>query len=49
MIKMLKVDLKENVENSSKLIRTLNLIENRLQIIEKKMLINQLKRKHTQT
>ena len=30
MIEMLKVDLKENVENSSKLIRTLNRIENRL-------------------
>ena len=35
MIEMLKVDLKENVENSSKLVRTLNRIENRLQIIEK--------------
>ena len=35
MIEMLEVDLKENVENSSKLVRTLNRIENRLQIIEK--------------
>ena len=35
VIKMLKVDLKENVENSSKLARTLNRIENRLQIIKK--------------
>ena len=35
MIEMLKVDLKENVENSSKLVRTLNRIENRLQTIEK--------------
>ena len=32
---MLKVDLKKNVENSQKLIRTLNRIENRFQIIEK--------------
>ena len=35
MIEMLKIDLKENVENSSKLVRTLNRIENRFQIIEK--------------
>ena len=35
VIDMLKVDLKENVENSSKLIRTLNRIENRFQTIEK--------------
>ena len=35
VIEMLKVDLKENVENSSKLIRTLNRIENKFQIIEK--------------
>ena len=35
MIEMLKVDLKENVENSSKLIRTLNRIENKFQIIKK--------------
>ena len=32
---MLKVDLKENVENSSKLIRTLNRIKNKFQTIEK--------------
>ena len=35
IIEMLKADLKENVENSSKLIRTLNRIENKFQIIEK--------------
>ena len=35
VIEMLEVDLKENVENSSKLIRTLNRIENKFQIIEK--------------
>ena len=35
MIEMLEVDLKENVENSSKLVRTLNRIENKFQIIEK--------------
>ena len=32
---MLKADLKENVEISSKLIRTLNRIENKFQMIEK--------------
>ena len=35
VIEMLEVDLKENVENSSKLIRTLNRIKNKFQIIEK--------------
>ena len=35
VIEMLKIDLKKNVENSSKLIRTLNRIENKFQIIEK--------------
>ena len=35
IIEMLKVNFKENVENSSKLIRTLNRIENRFQTIEK--------------
>ena len=35
VIEMLKIDLKENVENSSKLVRTLNRIENKFQIIEK--------------
>ena len=35
IIEMLKVDRKENVENSSKLVRTLNRIENKFQIIEK--------------
>ena len=35
VIEMLEVDLKENVENSSKLVRTLNRIENKFQIIEK--------------
>ena len=32
---MLKTDLRENIENSSKLIRILNRIKNRFQIIEK--------------
>ena len=35
MIEMLKTDLKENIENSSKLVQTLNRIENRFQTIEK--------------
>ena len=35
MIEMLKTNLKENVENSSKLIRILNRIESRFQTIEK--------------
>ena len=35
MIEMLKTNLKENVENSSKLIRTLNRIESKFQTIEK--------------
>ena len=35
VIKVLKVDLKKDVENSSKLVRTLNRTKNRLQIIEK--------------
>ena len=35
VIEMLKVDLKENIESSSKLIRTLNRIKNKFQIIEK--------------
>ena len=35
MIEMLKADLKENIENLSKLIRTQNRIENRFQTIEK--------------
>ena len=35
IIEMLKVDLKENVENSSKLVRTLNRIKNKFQTIEK--------------
>ena len=41
VIEMLKTNLKENVENSSKLIRTLNRIENRFQTIEKQN-VNQL-------
>ena len=32
---MLKIELKENIENSSKLIQTLDRIKNRFQIIEK--------------
>ena len=35
VIEILKADLKENIENSSKLIRTLNRIKSRFQIIEK--------------
>ena len=35
VIEMIKANLKENVENSSKLIRTLNRIESRFQTIEK--------------
>ena len=35
VIEILKADLKENIENSSKLIRTLNRIESRFQVIEK--------------
>ena len=35
MIEMLKTDLKENIENFLKLIRTLNRIENKFQTIEK--------------
>ena len=35
MIEMFKVDLKKNVENSSKLVSTLNRRENKFQIIEK--------------
>ena len=35
MIEMLKTDLKEDIESFSKLIRTLNRIENKFQIIEK--------------
>ena len=35
VIEILKADLKEDIENSSKLARTLNRIESRLQIIEK--------------
>ena len=45
MIEMLKADLKENVENSSKLIRTLNRIENRFQIIEKQNVNQSIKAK----
>ena len=35
MIEMLKADLKENIENSSKSVRTLNRIKNKFQTIEK--------------
>ena len=35
VIEMLKTDLKENIENSSKLIRTLNRIKNKFETIEK--------------
>ena len=45
VIEMLKVDLKKNVENSSKLVRTLNRIENRLQTIEKQNVNQSIKAK----
>ena len=45
MIEMLKVDLKKDVENSSKLIRTLNRIENKFQIIEKQNVNQSIKAK----
>ena len=35
VIEILKADLKEDIENSSKLIRTLNRIKSRFQVIEK--------------
>ena len=35
MIEILKADLKKDIENSSKLVRTLNRIKSRFQIIEK--------------
>ena len=35
VIEILKADLKEDIENSSKLIRTLNRIESKLQVIKK--------------
>ena len=35
MIEILKVNLKENIENLSKLIQTLNRIENKSQTIQK--------------
>ena len=45
MIEMLEIDLKENVENSSKLVRTLNRIENKFQIIEKQNVNQSIKTK----
>ena len=45
MIEMLKANLKENVENSSKLIRTLNRIESKLQTIEKQNVNQSIKTK----
>ena len=45
VIEMLKVDLKESVENSSKLARTLNRIENKFQIIEKQNVNQSIKAK----
>ena len=45
MIEILKFNLKENVENSSKLVRTLNRIENRSQIIEKQNVNQSIKAK----
>ena len=45
IIEMLRIDLKENVENLSKLIRTLHRIENRFQIIEKQNINQSIKAK----
>ena len=45
MIEMLKANLKENVENSSKLIRTLNRIESKFQTIEKQNVNQSIKTK----
>ena len=45
MIEMLKVNLKKNFENTSKLIRTLNRIENKFQIIEKQNVNQSIKAK----
>ena len=45
MIEILKVDLKKSIENSSKLIRTLNRIESRFQIIEKQNVNQSIKAK----
>ena len=45
MIEILKTDLKENIENSSKLIRTLNRIKSRFQVIEKQNVNQSIKTK----
>ena len=45
IIEMLKANLKENVENSSKLIRTLNRIESKFQTIEKQNVNQSIKAK----
>ena len=45
VIEMLEANLKENVENSSKLIRTLNRIESRFQTIEKQNVNQSIKAK----
>ena len=45
MIEILKADLKENIENSSKLVRTLNRIKSRFQIIEKQNVNQSIKAK----
>ena len=45
IIEMLKTNLKENVENSSKLVWTLNRIENKFQIIEKQNVNQSIKAK----
>ena len=45
VIEMLKANLKKNVENSSKLIRTLNRIESKLQTIEKQNVNQSIKTK----
>ena len=45
MIEMLKTNLKKDVENSSKLIRTLNRIENKFQTIKKQNVNLSIKKK----
>ena len=45
VIEILKTDLKENIENSSKLARTLNRIKSRFQIIEKQNVNQSIKTK----
>ena len=45
MIEMLKVNLEKKIENTSKLIRTFNKMENRVQIIKKQSVNQSIKTK----